>query len=162
MKVKSKLTKKYKHFSNEERVILQKLLDSGMLQKDIAEFLKRDPSTISREIKRNGAPVHSKPYLSNQAINRCETRKKRSHQKTRLKNQEIRDYVHAKLKIGWTPEIIAGRIGQEIPDVKTNYESIYLYIYKEQKWLVKYLPQGHKQRRVRRTGKSRRVCDIPS
>lgn len=161
MKVKSKLTKKYKHFSNEERVILQKLLDSGMLQKDIAEFLKRDPSTISREIKRNGAPVHSKPYLSNQAINRCETRKKRSHQKTRLKNQEIRDYVHAKLKIGWTPEIIAGRIGQEIPDVKTNYESIYLYIYKEQKWLVKYLPQGHKQRRMRRTGKSRRVCDIP-
>ncbi|MCB1174529.1 MAG: IS30 family transposase [Leptospiraceae bacterium] len=112
-------------------------------------------------LKRNGAPVHPKPYLASQASRRSDARKRWSHARERLKNQEIRDFVHEKPRIGWTPEIIAGRIGMHIDGTKTNYESIYLYIYKEQKRLVKYLPQGHKRRKTRRTGKSRRVCDIP-
>lgn len=161
MKKKSDIHKKYKHFSHEERIVLQTHLESGKLQCEIARLMNRAPSTISREIKRNGAPVHNKPYLYTQASKRCDARKRWSHAKVRLKNQRIRNFVHKKLKIGWTPEIIAGRIGMHIPDAKTNYESIYLYIYKERKSLVKYLPQGHKRRKTRRSGKSRRVCDIP-
>ncbi|MCB1174528.1 MAG: helix-turn-helix domain-containing protein [Leptospiraceae bacterium] len=51
MKTKSNNQKKYKHFSHEERIVLQTLLDQGKLRCEIAKLMHRSASTISREIK---------------------------------------------------------------------------------------------------------------
>lgn len=47
----------------------------------------------------------------------------------RLKHVSIRSYVHGKLRMGWSPEQIAGRLSVEHPDVRISHEAIYQYIY---------------------------------
>ena len=162
MKTKINCKKKqYNHFSFEEREILAVELAQGKTKKEIAEMLGRSPSTISREIWRNASFVR-KNYLASHADKRSEFRKKRSHLKDRLKTQEIREYVHEKLKDGWTPELIAGRIGMEISGAKTNHESIYLYIYHDKPSFIKYLPRGHRKRHKRGLKKGKRISKIPN
>ncbi|AZZ65374.1 IS30 family transposase [Metamycoplasma phocicerebrale] len=48
-----KAFKKYFHISYEERFFIKKLMDNGYSIRKIARRLRRSPSTISREIKRN-------------------------------------------------------------------------------------------------------------
>lgn len=67
----------------------------------------------------------------------------------RLKNDKIRLYVHQKLEIGWTPEIIPGRLRVFDPDNYVCPESIYQYIYCLAPELIEYLPRKHKRRRVK-------------
>ncbi|WNY26561.1 IS30 family transposase ISCARN114 [Methanolapillus ohkumae] len=66
-----------------------------------------------------------------------------------MKDRYIRRYVHEKLKNRWTPEQIAKRISMDYPNLKTNYESIYRYIYSVGKELIQYLPRHHRIRRKR-------------
>ncbi|HPM33907.1 MAG TPA: helix-turn-helix domain-containing protein, partial [Spirochaetota bacterium] len=47
----------YKHLQPHERDEIAHLLSQNYTQKKIAEKLKRNPSTISREIKRNGTQI---------------------------------------------------------------------------------------------------------
>lgn len=42
-----------RHMSLEDRVYIEKCLDKGMTFKDIAKFLCKDPTTISKEVKKN-------------------------------------------------------------------------------------------------------------
>jgi len=58
--------------------------------------------------------------------------------------------VHQKLQIGWTPEVIAGRLKQqgELPYV--CQESIYQYIYCLAQNLIGYLPRHHPKRKPKR------------
>ena len=57
------------------------------------------------------------------------------------------------LKLGWTPEIIAGRIklNETLPNL--SHETIYQYIYKENPSLIVYLPRQHKKRRKKYTAR---------
>ncbi len=153
--------KNYNHFSLEERERLSIELARGKTQKEIAALLDRHPSTISREIRRNGSFVR-KNYLASHAEKRSKDRKTKSHAKDRLKEKRIRDYAIDKLKIGWTPEIIAGRISKEIQGAKTNHESIYLFIYKGARHLAKYLPRAGKKRSKRFEIRGKRISRIPN
>jgi len=146
----------HNHFSFHEREILTIEYALGTSQKDIASMLNRSPSTICRELKRNKSSAYNS-YFASQAQIRSNFRKKNSHAKQRLKNIIIQNYVIQKLKTGWTPEQIAGKIQIDIPGAKTNYESIYLYIYNENRDLIKYLPRGHRirQKRYQKQGKRR-------
>jgi len=151
----------YKHLSLMEREEISILLTQKKPLKFIAENLKRNISTISREIKRNNSPVYKTEYRANRAQIRADERKKISHQKKRLKNEKIENFVLTKIVLNWTPEQIAGRLRIEDPANKTNYESIYLYIYKERPDLIQYLARGHRKRH-KRTGKNgKRKVKIP-
>src|SRR4030042_1819032 len=46
------------------------------------------------------------------------------------------------------------------PNYKTNYESIYQYIYYENQNMIKYLPQSHKKRKKRYSAKNKRAIRI--
>ena len=48
------MEKKYEHLSIEERALIQAKLETGCTLRAIARGVQRSPSTISREIKRNG------------------------------------------------------------------------------------------------------------
>jgi IS30 family transposase len=52
-----------------------------------------------------------------------------------------------KLSLGWSPEIISGRLELDQKLQKVSHEAIYQYIYKHALELIKYLPRHHKRRR---------------
>ena len=49
----SQLMKSNKHLTQEERYTIDRMRKEGYKQARIAECLNRDPSTVSREIRRN-------------------------------------------------------------------------------------------------------------
>jgi IS30 family transposase len=64
-----------------------------------------------------------------------------------LKSAETRQYVEEKLSLGWSPEIISGRLELDQGLKKVSHETIYQYIYKHAPEFIKYLPRHHKRRR---------------
>jgi hypothetical protein len=77
---------------------------------------------------------------------RAENRSRRSHAKERLANPLVKAYVEYHLiHDGWTPEGIAGRLSLDFPELKTNYESIHLWIYTERRDLISYLVREHRK-----------------
>ena len=152
----------YKHLQPYERDEIAHLLSQNFTQKEIAEKLKRNPSTISRDIKRNGTQIRETRYRSNRAQLKADERKSKSHQKIRLKNKEIQNYVIRKLSKDYTPEQIAGRIRIDKKGCSTNYESIYLFIYNERPDLIKYLVRGKRKRQKRSIKSGKRMVKIPN
>jgi transposase, IS30 family len=161
-KVKNNQEKVYKHLQNNERDEISWMLAQGFSQHEISIKLGRHPSTISREIKRNGSPVRETRYRSNRAQLRADERKKLSHQKMRLKSKVIKEYVVKKLALDYTPEQIAGRIQIDKPGCSTNYESIYLFIYNERPDLIVNLVRGKRKRQKRSIKPGKRIVKIPN
>lgn len=87
----------------EEIAIFRKL---GLSIREIARQLERSPSSISRELRRNQPPINKCAYRAHSAQKRANERKQKAHKRERLKNEQIRAYVVAMLKIGWTPALI--------------------------------------------------------
>ena len=155
-------TVSYTHISIEEREELAIGLEHGESLSSIARRLFRHRSTLSRESKRNGAPLNEVRYRAHRAQLRSDQRKRSSHSRERLKNDEIRIYTEEKLKEGWTPEVIAGRLSLDRPLLSTNYESIYQWIYAERRDLISWLPRSHKKRKKRGTASNKRSIRIPN
>jgi IS30 family transposase len=163
MEESKKTKKKYKHFSLAEREEIAIGLEKEESIEQIAKSLGRNRSSIYREIGRNGTFIRNVKYRSNRAQLRADKRKKQSHQKERLPNPFIRAYVESHLKKdAWTPEKIANRLPIEHPGLKTNYESIYLWIYEERRDLIKYLVRAHKRRYSRKNSQKSRISKIPN
>ncbi len=121
----------------------------------IAYELKRHPSVISREIQANS--TEDNRYQSYWAQKRSERRRRASRQRPRIADEVILTYLKHKLKIGWSPEQIAGRIRIDIPGKSVSHETIYQYIFKKERSLTHYLFCGRKRRRKRMNKRSRRV-----
>ena len=66
----------YTHFTHDERISLHNFLKEGLGIREIARRLGRDPSTISREVKRNSS---SKSYHHRRAqvLTICRRRQQR-------------------------------------------------------------------------------------
>ena len=64
----------------------------------------------------------------------------------RLKSKQVRAYVHEKLSIGWTPELIAGRLKQQdqLPTVSRIDLSIHLLSCSALNWLSSSSPSQTK------------------
>ncbi len=151
---------KYSQLTLEDRTIIGTLVKGGLSVREIAKELCRAPSTISREIRRNFPKDLQSDHLAKTAHERAEKRKCTLHKRPRLKNNFIRSYVDEKIRLGWSPEQIAGRLQLEHPELTTNHESIYRYLYSEARHLLAYLSRRRK-RRQRRTftqkGRGRRI-----
>ena len=117
----------YKHFAIEERKKIQELLWQKSSIRTIAGALGRSPSSVLREINRN-IPLQRRytPRLANERALKKRTCRGR---KLRLKSSFIRCYVVSSLKLGLSPEQIAGRISFEYPAESISHEAIYQYIY---------------------------------
>ena len=118
---------KYKHFSAEEREIIQRGLWEKRSLRSIAETLDRSPGSVSREIQRN-APESRRIYTPRLAHERALKQRKNRGRKYRLKSEAIRAYVVSHLKQKWSPEQISGRMKKDgIGSI--SHEAIYQYIY---------------------------------
>ena len=129
-------------------------LAGGITVREMARRLGRSPSSISEELKRNRVDG---VYGSIKAHQAAEVRKRNSHQKYLLRHHPtLRSFVLEKLKLGWSPQQISGRLKEEITEgvhpkrEYINHESIYQFLYdpeqKDQK-LWEYLPRRYRKRR---------------
>ena len=114
--------------------------------REIGRRLDRSHTTISREIKRNSG-CWCDQYYHNPAQWFAERRIGLRKVPQPLKNDQTRDFIIEKVKDGWSPEIISGRLKLEPGYEYVCHESIYQYIYKHAPELREHLPRKHKRRR---------------
>ena len=145
----------YTHFTLEERKYLQQLLSEGYSFRKIGEILERNPSTISREVKRNKAKYrpHRKPdnqyWYNHWHAYKCYIRRRREQNRQALKPGTPEwDYIIAGLQHYWSPETICGRWHKEFPERKPLCVStIYRYI------KIGKFPKITEKQHLRRRGK---------
>lgn len=140
------MKKNYKHLSVEERDHLAVLKGKGHGIRDIARILKRSPSSISRELKRNAPPIRTGYYLAHRAHQRYVLRNQQRARRLRLKTKRIRAYVRRQLERGWSPELISGRWRHLHPRQPIGPEAIYQWIYTEATDLIPCLVRYHRRR----------------
>lgn len=131
-----------------ERDLLARWVALGWSVRAMAKRLGRSPSSVSEELRRNRG---GEGYLASAAQQLCERRKHASAQAGSRKPRWVTQYIEDKLRCGWSPEQIAGKLkkdarGQTI----ICHESIYQYIHHPRNhgdgW-YEYLPRAHKTRR---------------
>jgi len=162
---RKKRKKKYQQLSAEERDLLSVLRAEGAGVREIARELDRDPSSISRETKRNSSEKYGK-YLGSRAQGRAEQRRRVASRRVRIRDPKVRAFVEKHLAKQWSPEQIASRAKLKRIG-KVSYETIYRYIYEHddrehQKELIACLRQSHRRRRPRRAGRRDRRGKIPN
>lgn len=156
---------KFRRLTKTERILIAQLKDKGYSNKKVAWFLGRSVSGIGREIKRNS--FKGKIYEPLHAQNKAGERKRKAWKaKHPLKNSWVYGYVLEKLREGWSPEQIAGRLREEHLEDKSWWicpETIYRFIYhpdnQSQAWW-EYLRRKQKRRR-KKTGRKAQRIRIP-
>jgi IS30 family transposase len=142
-----------RHFTLEEREVISQMWSQGASRREIGKFLGRDATSVGREIRRNRCGGH---YWASQAHElarrrRCQARAKSA----KMKRPEIATYVHQKLRSGWSPEQIAGRMPLDFSDnprMRISHQAIYNWI-KHDDHVRRWLPY---LRRYRLTPRHRR------
>jgi len=148
MQCSAKSTRPYRPLTHVEREKIMLGVHNSESIRTIAARLGRRPSVVSREIKANS--TEDGWYQAVWAQNRSQRRRRNSRRRERIADRSVRAYVRAKLTLGWSPEQIAGRIGFDMPGKRISYETIYLYVFKVERRLTRYLACGRKQRRKRK------------
>jgi IS30 family transposase len=159
------MTKHYQHLTEGDRDKIYLLLQAGATMTNIGLALGRDRSTIYREIRRNASPEYQH-YLPHWAQQRSQKRKSKAvRQRRRLKNAAIEAYVRKQLAASLSPELMAGRIGQDLPGQRISHEAIYQYIYHQntpgRTELIECLRRAHRKRKNRAAGRKQRKTKIP-
>ena len=146
--------KTYKHLTQEERNELVVLLNRKESIRTIATKLKRSPSSISREIKRNNGKSR---YRAHTAQKRSFNNQHNTHKKQRLKCNALRIEVERMLSKQWSPELIAGRLKKQKDLPTISHESIYQWIYNDAPHLIGNLVRSHQKRWPKGKSKSSRA-----
>lgn len=154
--------KEHKKLTEKERDQLAIWKAQGVSNKECAKRLGRHPSTIGRELARNG---FDKYYVAIHAQRLASDRQKKSaHGKKPLKDPDIYKYVTEHLRAGWSPDQISGRLKTAHPDQTISTEAIYRWIYHpeqcEDRWW-EYLRRKQKKRKKKQGRKvhSSRIPD---
>ena len=158
------------HLKQFDRDRIQAMKDAGFKQKEIAKVLGRDPSVISREIKRNRRKIRSRggnkdgPYEASVANHKAYVRRGESkYQGLKIRsNNELENYITIRLKKGWSPDEISGRMKLKNQPFYASKDLIYAWLYSV--WgqnYTKYLYQKRDQKKKRKSKKTERVL-IPN
>jgi len=113
----------YTHLTREERYQIAALKKMGHSQRQMARVLRRDPATISRELRRNRGGRGWRPA---QAQRVAEARQS-ARERTRL-GLAVWAEVERLLALCWSPEQIAWRLWHE-QEVAISHEWIYQYVW---------------------------------
>lgn len=149
--------REYKQMNLENRIDLYAMKKSGESVKEVAQKVGKHRSALYRELNRNTTDVKI-GYLPDSAHSQAKTRKAKLKPKLD-RNPELKKEVIAKLKDGWAPAVIAGRLMQQQATTQICHESIYQYVYssegKERK-LFQYLLRGQPKRQSMKGRKPRK------
>ena len=139
--------------TEKERDLLAIWKAQGISNKQCAKRLTRSVSTIGRELKRNS---FGQVYVAIHAQAKATARQQeKAHAKEELKNPDVYEYVTGRLRDGWSPDQIAGRLKRN-HQTDTYWwitgETIYRWIYQkkqitaDQPW-YEYLRRKQKKRK---------------
>ncbi len=142
-----------------EREEISRGVVAGQSFRSMAASLGRAPSTISREIRRNGG---RRRYRANKADQAAGDRAHRPKTCKLVENQALSLIVASKLKQRWSPEQIAGWLKKTYPEdenYQVSHEIIYRSLYVQargalKKELIKHLRTQRSMRRSRHGNKS--------
>lgn len=143
-----------------ERIEYYRRLHVGV--RAIARRLHRDHSVIQRELNRNQG--RNGRYRAREAQHRADERATYTNRKKLDTNERLAHTVAEQLRLGWSPEQIAGRLRGH-PDLRmhVSHETIYQWIYQgEGRWkgLYHHLRKAH-PKRYRKKGRTPQKTHIP-
>lgn len=152
---------RYRQLSLDERYQIQALLKANWSQSAIARELGRDPSTISRELSRNGGPVDTDPYRAHRASKKAAARRVAKGVASRKIQGELKELVEQKLRLSWSPEQISGRLKLEL-GIRISHEAIYQHVIRdahEQHGYLRYCLRfgGYKHHRCKKSKHAERT-----
>lgn len=136
----------------EEREEISRGIATGRSIRSIAVALGRAPSTVSREIKRNGG---QRGYRANRADQAAWDRGHRPKTCKLVENRALARIVARKLQLEWSPEQIAGWLKHTYPDdehYQVSHETIYKSLFIQARGALKQELLQH----LRRTRMMRR------
>lgn len=147
-----------------ERDLIAVWKGGGVSLREIARRLGRSHSTIVEEVKRNSFRDKDgdRYYVAIHAQAKTNKRKVLARRRHPLKTPKVFSYVIDKLRLGWSPEVIAGRLKKKQGKSVICQETIYAFIYsdhpkaKEFK-LWQYLPRKQKRRKKQQGRKAKRA-----
>jgi transposase, IS30 family len=160
---------RYLSFEDRELIALWRAEKAGV--REIARRLGRAPSTISRELERNGPTkirrgrLRHLPYKASVAQARTDRAAARPKQRKLVTNPELARCAQGKLEKHWSPEQISAWLAREYPDdrsMQVSHETIYQALYVQgrgglRRELVKALRTGRALRKPRRQADQRRA-----
>ena len=149
--------KHYKHLTVFDRALIGQKHKEGMHESEIAKLIKRDRTTVIRELARHSSKKERR-YRPDVAHAQALAKRAQRGVRPRLKSAKIQTYVVAKMKLGWSPEQISLRLPIDHPGLSIGYEAIYQYVYAQVRRngngtvkdgcedLRSYLPRRHTRR----------------
>ena len=126
-----------------EREEISRAIAAGGSLRSIAARLHRAPSTISRELRRNGGLGC---YRAAAADQRAWHRALRPKTCKLAKHDQLRQLVAARLEENWSPEQIAGWLKHSYPDdvaYQVSHETIYRSLFVQARGVLKKDLQAH-------------------
>jgi IS30 family transposase len=151
--------------SLQERVEIYLGIQLGRSLSDIAGDLDRAPSTVCREVARNGGRDRYRPFVAHRRAWRCARRPKQP----KLACPRLQERVAGDLERLWSPWQIACRLRNDFPndpDMRVSHETIYKSLYIQgrgelRRELARCLRSGRAQRRPQgRLEKRGRIPDM--
>ena len=151
-----------------EREEISRGIAAARSMRSMARLLGHSPSTVSREIERNGGYDRYRAAVADENAWRRARRPKRCKL---ANNPWLRQAVARKLESDWSPEQIAGWLKSAYPEddhYQVSHETIYRSLYVQargvlKKELLRHLRSKRTMRRPRRTGDKRgQIADLVS
>jgi IS30 family transposase len=136
-----------------EREEISRGIVAGRSIRSIASSLGRAPSTVSRELRRNGG---RRRYRANRADKAAWERAKRPKTCKLVENRALARVVASKLQLEWAPDQIAGWLKLTYPndqDMQVSHETIYKSLFIQARGALKkeLLQHLRKTRAMRRS-----------
>jgi IS30 family transposase len=145
-----------------EREEISRGVVTGRSLRSIAVSLNRAPSTISREINRNGGRQHYRANVADKAA------RDRAHRPKTCKlalNPALARTVASKLQLAWSPRQIAGWLKRTYPDDETyqvSHETIYRTLFIQARGALKKELLQHLRHHTQKTADHGRIIDAAS
>jgi IS30 family transposase len=144
----------YSQISLDERRKIARWRHAGVAVDVIAEKLGRHRSSIFRELVRNKFEDAQMPDLAGYfcVVANGMAKQRRSRLRKLVRHPKLRAAIIERIKHGWSPEQIAGRLAYDRHSVRVCHETIYRFAYSpdgQEMKLWRYLPESRARRRPR-------------
>lgn len=144
-------TRSTRSLSTEEREEISRGVAAGRSIREIASIIGRSPSTVSRELNRNGG---RQEYRAADADRRAWNRARRPRLCRLELDATLRRVVTSKLQLDWSPEQISGWLKVEHAEddsMRISHEAIYRALFVRPRGVLeKKLAKGLRTRRTMR------------
>jgi IS30 family transposase len=160
------LARTYRQLDLDQRRTLFRLVEARIPVGEIAARLGRHPSTIYRELGRNRFRDGDRGFCGDFPLNAQDLARRRRQRRRKLAaDDDLREHVVGRLRDGWSPQQIAGRLKHEQADggASVCHETIYRHVYApegREDGLYRHLPKA-RRRRGSRYGRRPRSTPIP-